>query len=154
MSDVAFTITGTTPAAPGTAVVGAPAVFPSFIDATESLDVCAQLVGATGGTLDLYLQTSPDAGTTWFDYAHLAQLAAGAAASSVRFGVSRYAQALTPVVVGKNLTPALAAATVVGGPFGDRMRLVAVAGAGTTAGATITFQLRGQGTYAVSNPRS
>lgn len=147
--DCAFSIVGTTPAAASTAAVGVPAVFAQFLDAIESLDIDADLIGATGGTLDLYLQTSVDGGTNWYDYAHLTQLAAGAAASHVRFGVTRHAQALTPVVVGKNLTPALAAGTVVGGPFGDRMRLVAVAGAGTTAGAAISIFMRGQGTNAI-----
>jgi hypothetical protein len=142
--DLAYTISGTTPAAPGTAAVGSPVVFGTFLDAVESLDVNAQLVGATGGVLDLYLQTSPDGGTTWFDYAHFAQLAAGAAAIKVRFGVARHGQQLTIATVGTGLTPALAVATVVGGPFGDRMRLVAVAGASTSAGAAITIQIRAQ----------
>ncbi len=154
MTDALFTLTGTTPAAPSTAVVGAPAVFATYIDAPESLDICASLIGATGGTLDLFLQTSPDGGATWFDYGHYAQLAAGAAAFRNRVGVSRFQQALTPVVVGVNLTPLLAAATFVGGPFNDRMRLVAVAGAGTTAGAVITIQLRPMGTNGVSNARA
>lgn len=152
--DAAFVISGTTPATPSTAVVGVPVVFPSFLDAAESLDVNAQLVGATGGVLDLYLQTSADGGTTWFDYAHFAQLAAGAAAVNVRFGVSRYAQQSTIVTVGKNLVPALAVGTVVGGPFGDRMRLVAVAGASTTVGAAVTIQMRATGTYGVPYPRT
>lgn len=144
--DTTLTISGTTPAAASTAVVGVPAVFATFEDMPESLDVEAALVGATGGTLDLYLQTSPDGGTTWVDYAHFAQLAAGAAASFVRFGVARHAQQTTITTVGRALVPALAVGTVVGGPFGDRMRLVAVAGAGTSAGAAITILLRVQGT--------
>lgn len=143
--DVALVITGTTPAAPGTAVVGTPVNFAQYGEACESLDIDADLVGATGGPLDLYLQTSPDGGANWYDYAHFAQLAAAAPAVKVRFGVSRLAQQLTITTVGKNLTPALAVNTVVGGPFGTQMRLVAVAGALTTAGAVITINIRAQG---------
>lgn len=144
--DVNFSITGTTPNSASTAVVGVPAVFAAVaIDMPESIDVLGQLRGATGGTLDLYLQTSVDGGTTFVDYCHFAQIAAAASPFNVRFGASRHAQSSGLVTVGVGTTPLLAASTLVGGPFGDRMRLVAVAGAGTTAGAAITILMRVQG---------
>jgi len=74
----------------------------------------------TGGlsTLDVYLQTTPDGGTTWQDIAH------------IQFTTTlgwRYWQ-LTQITAGKasNYAPsdgALTGDTVVQGPFGDQMRL-------------------------------
>jgi hypothetical protein len=151
-------ITGTTPNAPaGGTVIGSPAVFQ--VEAPEALDVNADLVGATGGVLNLYLQTSPDKGTTWYDYAAFAQLANGALATSVRFGLSRTSPSSGGlVVVGKGLVAAvgnaLTAGTIIGGPFGDRMRLVAIAGAGTSAGAVITVRLTCSGAIGVSYPNA
>lgn len=150
-------ITGTTPAAPaGGTVIGTPVVFQT--EAPESLDVNADLIGATGGPLNLYLQTSTDLGATWYDYAAFPQLAAGALASTVRFGVTRTQNSAGSfVTVGKGLpatvAAALAAGTIVGGPFGDRMRLYAIAGAATTAGAIITVRLSCQSELFVSGPR-
>ncbi len=152
----ALVITGTTPAAPaGGTVVGSPVVFQA--EAPESLDINADLVGATGGPLNLYLQTSTDLGVTWYDYIAFAQLAAAAAAINVRCGVSRTSNSsVSLVTVGKGLVAAvgnaLAAGTVLGGPFGDRMRLVAIAGAATTAGAVITVRISCQSELFVSGP--
>ncbi len=111
-------------------------------DETEPVYTMACFVngqGATGGTLDIYLQTSPDAGTTFVDYAHFTQFAASSAATKQAFSVSKSAQGLSssaPLTVGSATTPALAANTVVGGDRGDRIRVVFVAGSGTSAGAS------------------
>lgn len=102
----------------------------------SSLDVFATLTGATGGTLDVYIQYSSDLGTTWVDYAHYTQIAAAAGAVSKLFTVSRYGQQTTITTVGTGTSPSLAANTVIGGDWGDRLRVVFVSGAGTTAGAT------------------
>jgi hypothetical protein len=125
---------GTTQAAAGTlahtAVTG--------LGAYNSMTVYASLVGATGGTLDLYLQYSPDSGTTWVDFAHYAQLAAGASAVQKLFTITKdTSTAIT--TVGSGSTPVLAANTVVNGDWGDRIRLVEVAGASTSAGAAIVL---------------
>jgi len=48
---------------------------------------------------------------------------------------------LTITAIGKDLVPALAVNTVVGGQFGRKMRLLFVAGAGTSAGASQTVRL-------------
>ena len=132
MSAATFSITGTTPAAPGTAVVGAAI---TWLDRYDVVRIAADLAGATGGPLDVYLQTSPNGGANWYDYAHFTQLAAGAAAT--RFFVVP-TPSNTISAVGKDLVPALAANTCVGGHPGERMRVVAVAGALTTAGAVAT----------------
>src|SRR5262249_6183355 len=71
----AFSLTFTSPGAPGT--VAQPPTL--GLGAYKSLSIFSMLQGATGGTLDVYLQYSPDGGTTWVDYAHFPQVAAGAA---------------------------------------------------------------------------
>lgn len=148
-----FTFSETTPSAPGTVAssrsVGSslgPAGVAADLSQYSGLIVEANLVGATGGTLDVYVQFSTDEGTTWYDYAHFTQLAGGATAVSYVFSAATGAQNLTLATVGKNLNPALASGTVVGGSWGDRMRLVFVAGGGTTAGAAITVNIVGQRT--------
>lgn len=150
-----FLFTETSPAAPTTgvasvaAVAGAPASAPAGVltgvdlDGFSGLAIVAVLQGATGGTLDVYVQTSPDSGTTWFDYIHFPQLAA--AAATIRYAVAvSQSGLLTLSVVGTNLTPALPANTVVGGAWGDRMRLLLASGAGTTAGAVQKLFVSGQ----------
>ncbi len=136
-----FTVTGTSPAAAtaGTAVVlGSPIL---GMDKFKDIKVAANLVGATGGTLDVYIQWSPDNGTTWFDYAHFAQLASGASAlqacCSSSFGTT------VPVVIGGGTAPALAAGACVGGPFGSALRVICAAGTSTTVGAALTLVFYG-----------
>ena len=65
-------------------------------------------------------------------------MAAGAAAASRVWTVTKNAQQTTLTAVGTGTAPALAANTIVGGDWGDRLRAVAVAGASTTAGASQT----------------
>jgi len=103
------------------------------------LSIFSTLQGATGGTLDVYIQYSPDGGTTWVDYAHFPQLAAGAGATSRVWSASKNAQQTTLTSVGTGASPALGANTIVGGDWGDRLRVVAVAGASTSAGALQTL---------------
>lgn len=126
---------GTTPAAASTVAQTAVTGLGGF----NSMQVYASLIGATGGTLDIYLQYSPDGGTTWVDYVHYAQLAAGASALLKTFAVTKDAQQTTLTTVGSGTTPALAAATVVGGDWGDRLRVVTVAGTSTSAGAVVAI---------------
>ncbi len=107
----------------------------------RSMMIFATIQGATGGTLDIYLQASPDNGTTWIDYAHFPQLAAAAAAINRVWVVSKSGQQTTLTAVGTGTSPALAVNTIVGGEWGDRIRVVFVSGAGTTAGASQTIKL-------------
>ena len=98
--------------------------------------LCCTLTGATGGVLDIYIQISPDGGASWFDYLHFAQLAAGAAAVTKVVAISKKIPTTTAITTaGTGTSPALAANTVIGGDWGDRMRILAVAGASTSAGA-------------------
>ncbi len=149
-----FTFNETSPSAPGTVASsqavslssGPAGVASGQLDDYQALYIDAALQGATGGTLDVFMQNSPDQGVTWFDYAHFAQLAAGAAALIAVASVSAGAQNLTLTTVGKNLSPVLAAGSVLGGAWGDRFRLVMVAGAGTTVGAPVVIRILGQRT--------
>lgn len=133
-------ITGTSPAAASTAAVGSTLV---GVEKYAALQIACEVQGATGGTLDLYIQTSFD-GTVFWDLIHLPQLAAAAAA--VKYMVNLPNMGATAItVVGKTGTPALAANTVTGGvgSWGRSLRLLAVAGAGTSAGAVQTITVHG-----------
>lgn len=115
------------------------------LGAFDSLLIVATLVSCTGGTLDVYLQVASDNEDTptWVDYAHFAQIAGAASTVTKAISVSRHAQQLTATTVGVGDTPALAANTFLGGDFGERMRIVAVTGAGVSAGCDITVRVIG-----------
>lgn len=144
-----FIFSETSPAAAGTAASSKPvssaasylaAGIAGPLDDALGIQITAVLVGSTGGTLDVYIQISPDDGGHWFDAVHFAQLAGGAAAVTYSTNISSISQPISaaPVVVGSALTPALAVATTVQGLGFNRMRLVMVAGTGTSAGAAVT----------------
>lgn len=113
----------------------------------DSIEIEAELVGATGGTLSVWVQSNDLLTGTWYDAVFFGQLASGAAAVIYRTALSRYATAASaPVVIGKNLSPQLGiptTATTLQNGFGDRLRLVMVAGAGTSVGANISVKLTG-----------
>jgi hypothetical protein len=136
------TITATSPSAaspnaPSTGIVGGLSGF-------DALTIIGNLQGGTGGTLDVYLQTSYDGGTTWYDYAHWAQLSAGAAATLRVWNVNRSTAVTAPTTIGSGLTPALAVDTILGGAWGDTMRILFDAGTGTSAGASQSVTIIGQ----------
>ncbi len=132
-------ISATSAGAAGTAVLGTPV---GMLQNYDALTIRAALTGPTGGTLDVYLQTSVD-GTDWTDYAHFAQVAAAAAVATFGFTVSRSGQQTSILALGSGLFPTLAANAVVGGDFGNQMRAVAVAGVGTTVGAAQVIRIIG-----------
>lgn len=139
-------IAETSPAAASTVLSTARAY---KLEVCDSLTVIGQLQGATGGTLDIYLQTAHDAAdvadtsATWFDYAHFAQLAGAAAAIKLTWHVNRATAVSTVTTIGSASSPVLAASTILGGAWGNRMRLVYVAGAGTSAGAAQSVTIIG-----------
>ena len=152
-----FIFTETSPAAPGTAAssqvvsgdnsANIPAGVCGLIDDYESIEVVAELKGASGGTLNVYLQTSPDGGLSWFDTIAWPQITAAAAVAYYASPLSQATNSVTTTVVGKNLAPALVNSTtagVVNGSFGDRFRLVMVAGSGTNAGAVVVVRVSAQ----------
>ncbi len=136
MSTQKFTITDTSPAAAST-VVGSIA---RNLNGFDSYIVSAALVGATGGTLDVYLQREigEDGSAVWEDWIHFPQLASGA--SAVKYVVTP-TLSNTIVAVGRGTSPALAANTCAGGPPTNRVRAVYVAGASTSAGATVSITI-------------
>lgn len=133
-------LAGTTPATASTAVIDEVV---ERIESWENMTVYADLVGATGGTLDVRLQTEvhPGAGI-WRDWLAFAQLASGAAA--VKYGASASDRGIAPVAVGDQTTPLLASTAGPIGMPGTNLRLVATAGAGTSAGAAIVVWLIGR----------
>lgn len=108
----------------------------------DAIVLLANLTGATGGALDVYLQASYDDGTTWTDYAHFPQLAAAAAPRWYHLGVPPGGETIISLV-GSGVTPALAANKCVGGPWSNMLRAVYVAGTGTTLGASQTIKIIG-----------
>jgi hypothetical protein len=105
--------------------------------------IYASLVGVTGGTLDVYLQ-SKIAYNLWADWAHFPQLAAAAAA--VKYAASPIGTLpIVAVGVGTDAAPgvALAANSCLGGHPGDIVRAIFVSGVGTSAGAAQTIRVVG-----------
>lgn len=91
------------------------------------LDVAAVPAGGTP-TLDVYVQGSPDGGTTWRDLAAFQFTAAAA---------RRFFQLCRDNPGASLLAPsdgALASGTQVGGPFGDRLRVKYAFAAGGSTG--------------------
>lgn len=135
------TWTGTSPASASTSIS---TLIVTGLDAFEAMKIVTIFQGATGGTLDIYLQMCDDQdGSTWVDYAHFTQIAAGAASATSLYSVTRQTERLTAIAVAVGDTPALAAGTVLGGEFGAKMRVVMVAGAGTSAGTAQTIHFLG-----------
>ena len=140
-------LSGASPNAAGTIAGSTVGPNPSYTVNTDlsrydQICVAFTTLGATGGTLDIYIQNSPDDGISWNDWAHPLQIAAAAGAAS--FDVPMFTRtSFQAVTIGTGLTPALAAGAGVGSHPGDRMRVVFVAGAGTTAGAVQTIKVWG-----------
>ena len=138
-----FAITGTSPAAASTAIVGS--VIPG-LSVFDWFTIDAQLIGATGGTLDVYLQrqvalATDVAGGVWADWLHFTQLGAGAAAVnySLQSGPGT-TTTIASVASGTDAsagTPSLSAGSFAGGHAGQALRCVCVAGASTSAGAAV-----------------
>lgn len=106
-----------------------------------AVTIIAKNQGITGGTLDLTLQDSPDGGTTWFDFWHLPQLAAGASSNVLAYnpGIN---DSVTAIGQGTAATPGvvLAAGSKRGGHPFDAMRLVMTTGPGVSANALQTVK--------------
>jgi hypothetical protein len=130
---------GTSPAAPGTSVQPQ-LVIP--LDRMTYCDITARLLGATGGALDVYIQTSNSNGAagSWKDVVHFPQLAPAAAAIGYSATLMHHSGGTVPVVVNAvDGTPVLAANVVIPSSLGNNLRVVLVAGASTSAGAAQTI---------------
>jgi hypothetical protein len=141
-----FTISDTSPATASTAIGS----YAKGLLAYDWFTIDALLVGATGGTLDVYLQRqvateAEVTGEVWVDWLHFTQLAAGAAA--VRYSVQSGSTSTIATVASATLasagTPVLSAGSFIGGHPGDKVRAVYVAGASTSAGAAVKIYITG-----------
>lgn len=134
------TIADTSPASASTAVS---AIAVSGLEQYQEIHIEADLLGATGGTLDVYLQRRLG-NDLWRDWIHFSQLADGAAA--VKYSAPPgYSQTMTVVGGGTTAAPgvAIAANTNIGCHPGTEIRAVYVAGAGTSVGAAQTVRVFG-----------
>lgn len=97
----------------------------------------ARLIGAAGGTLDVYLQTRDFLTSPWTDIGHFPQLAAGAAAIAYRVAFARgflTASPAVPIVVNTtDNVPALTVNTFLPWANGADVRLVVVAAGGISS---------------------
>jgi hypothetical protein len=134
------TLTETSPAS---ATSAAGTLVASDLERCSALTIIGELQGATGGTLDVFLQTSWDGGTTWYDYAHFTQLAAGAAAIKYAWHVSRASERTTITAVGSAAAGVIATGAIMAGGWGNQMRMAFTAGASTSAGAAQTVRIFG-----------
>ncbi|HEY3496017.1 MAG TPA: hypothetical protein VGK73_15070 [Polyangiaceae bacterium] len=122
-----------------------------------AIRVDAVLIGATGGTLDVYIQRKI-APNVWVDWAHFPQLAAGASAVAYSL-IVQAANVGTPATGTPSATiaaittrgndatpsPGLAAATLDLSHPGDMIRVVYTAGASTSAGGAQKIYVTGIG---------
>lgn len=133
--EVGQTITATSPAAAST-VVHTVTFGAGWLRTADKLVIDATLLGGTGGTLDIYLQRKI-AADTWRDWIHFPQIAA---ATAKKYTVTITGEGATIVETGggSDAAPgvALAANTAVNVIPGDVVRIVFVAGASTSAGAS------------------
>lgn len=132
-------LTDASPAAAST-VASATAVA-TGLDQFDWFTIDAKLLGATGGTLDVYLQRWVASLQEWRDWIHFAQLGAGAAAA--RYVVDSSLGQSGIVTVGQATSPLIGVATMANLHPGSRARLLFVAGASTSAGAVQSVVLSG-----------
>jgi prepilin-type processing-associated H-X9-DG protein len=136
VSEIVGTISDTSPATAITATG-------DIIEGLELYDwftIDAALVGATGGTLDIYLQRL--VGSTWVDWFHFTQLTAGAAA--VRYTIdSKSSKSDGLCTVGSGTAPAITATLFSCAHPGNTIRALYVAGASTTVGAAVSITITG-----------
>lgn len=135
----AQTVTLTSPATAITAV-GATIFAGSTLNA-DKLVIDATLLGGTGGTLDVYLQRKI-ATDTWRDWIHFPQIAAGTA-KKYSLAITGEGASIVETGGGSDAAPgvALAANTAVNIIPGGDVRVVFVAGGGTSAGASNSIKI-------------
>ena len=138
-SELLITAEKTSPAAAGYAVSTAQTGFMKY----QTLTIVGSVQGATGGTLDVIVETSTD-GTDWYEMVRFTQLASGGAAVVARFNISPTGGGAV-VLLGKNLTTtaALTSGTAFNGQWFDQLRVRFIAGTSTSAGAVQSVKVIG-----------
>lgn len=110
--------------------------------ACKALDVLLNITagGTATGTLQIFVQDSPDGGTTWDDVFASNTFALGAAVTNQRFFISGFI-ATTATQGSVAAVETLAAGTTRQGPFADRFRVreKVSAPSGSPVGATYTI---------------
>ena len=139
-----FTLTGTSPASVGKSVIATQAGLTRF----SAFRIDASLIGATGGTLDIELQRQIPGTALWAEWCRFTQLAAAGAAVVYSLYASQDQPNVTISTVGLWSTDLTVGALTLGpaplftgGHPGDEVRVIAIAGAGTSAGAVTTVYL-------------
>lgn len=106
-----------------------------------SMRMEADLQGVTGGNLDVYVQSFWLG--HWYDLAHFPTIAAGTPLAHYAF-IAGPGYVQTAQQFGIDLTPALAANTILGGPWGEKLRLLMVTGGGTASFVSVAVRLIAQ----------
>lgn len=129
------TVTATSPAAAST-VVHTELFKGSVFSNTDLLVIDAALTAGTGGTLDVYLQRKLGS-DSWADWLHFPQLTA-ATSARYAFTINGQGTSITAVGRGTDASPgvALAVNTSTNVVPGGDVRIVFVAGVGTSLGAS------------------
>jgi hypothetical protein len=143
---ISLLTTGTDATSPTSATYKVTTGVPGFAD-FKTITFIAKIIAPASGALDVLIEHSPDQGTSWYEYVHFTQVAAGA---TKRY---TYGPALNDslVEVGENnlvgdlqtTTMTLGAGSVAGGHWFDMLRVRYVAGVGTSAGATQVVNVLG-----------
>jgi len=136
-----FTLTATCSSTASTTEVGATA---NGLLRFDWFTVDANIQGASGGTLDVYLQRQIEA-DLWADWLHFPQLTDGQAATQycAQSGSDKTIHAVEQGTDGSAGTPVLAANTFIGGHPGNAVRLVTKTGAGVGTGTSQTVKITG-----------
>lgn len=137
-----YTITGTSPAAAGSAIIGTVRNLGDF----DWFQIFAILIGGTGSAGDdawLQYRLDPDV-DVWVDWLRFPAISASTTYKyAIDSGATTSIIATGSGTLAAPGTVALAANTFVGGHPGDTLRLVYTAGASTSAGKTQTVYVRG-----------
>lgn len=140
--EMAQTVANMSPSSATTAV-GANLFKGDMLRRAEKLVIDADLLAGAGGTLDVYLQRRTASNpNVWRDWIHFPQLTA-AQAKKFTVTITGEGSSIVEVGGGNDASPgvALAANAAVNVIPGDDVRVVFVAGASTSAGATNTVTI-------------
>lgn len=134
-----FTLTGSSSASASTTTIVT--TLGASLLGYDWFSIDATLTGATGGTLDVYIQRKVT-DNVWVDWIHFPQIAGGGSGKySAMSGADKTIHAVAIGTDAGHGTPALAANTVVGGHPGSTVRVVTVTGAGVSVAGTFAIYL-------------
>jgi len=105
----------------------------SGLEEAVGLLAIAEITADASGTLDVYLQTFLLG--TWYDIVHFKQTSGGGSAVKSAY-VLGPGYSANGIPIGSGTSPALANDTVVGGPWGEKFRLMMVPGSGAAGGSS------------------